>query len=217
MSGRITTVSISRSGQLGLCCTVEPNCSGLSARLASASITRGRAFDTCEPSCVPGQLGLSLFLWSTACWGRGVRGSTEALLSGRRGQGHVAASKPTSIGRRGPELRNTWHHRSSPLGETESGAMGYVAAPEPTSTGRRDPKLRNMWQRRSSTQQGGEARSHVTRGSTGAHLSKEVRSEAAGHVVAPEPTSAGRCGLKQVWSEATAYVIARRYMFCSLS
>jgi hypothetical protein len=74
--------------------------------------------------------------------------------------------------------------------------MGHMAAPEPTSAGRRGPELRNTWQRQSSTQQGGEARGHVTRGSTGAHLSKEVRSDAAGHVAAPEPTSAGRCGLK---------------------
>jgi hypothetical protein len=52
--GRITTVAMSRSGQLGLCCTVELNCSGLSARLAGALVTRDRALDTCEPSCVPG-------------------------------------------------------------------------------------------------------------------------------------------------------------------
>jgi hypothetical protein len=31
LSGRITTVAISRSGQLGLRCTIEPNYSGLSA------------------------------------------------------------------------------------------------------------------------------------------------------------------------------------------
>jgi hypothetical protein len=37
--GRITTVAMSRSSQLGLRCTVEPNCD--------------RALDTCEPSCVP--------------------------------------------------------------------------------------------------------------------------------------------------------------------
>jgi hypothetical protein len=36
---------MSRSGQLGLRCTIEPNCSGLSAR--------DRALDTYEPSCVP--------------------------------------------------------------------------------------------------------------------------------------------------------------------
>jgi hypothetical protein len=43
---------MSRSGELGLCCTVEPNCSGMSARRAGASVTRNRALDTCEPSCV---------------------------------------------------------------------------------------------------------------------------------------------------------------------
>jgi hypothetical protein len=45
---------MSRSGQLGLRCTVEPNCSGMSARLAGTEKTRDRALDTCEPSCVPG-------------------------------------------------------------------------------------------------------------------------------------------------------------------
>jgi hypothetical protein len=54
MSGCITTVTMSRSGQLGLRCTAEPNCSGLSARLASASVTCDHALDTCELSCVPG-------------------------------------------------------------------------------------------------------------------------------------------------------------------
>jgi hypothetical protein len=53
LSGRITTVAMSMSGQLGLCCTIELNCSGLSTRLAGASITRDHALDTCEPSCVP--------------------------------------------------------------------------------------------------------------------------------------------------------------------
>jgi hypothetical protein len=71
-----------------------------------------------------------------------------------------------------------------------------VAASEPNSAGRQGPELRNAWRRRSSTQQGDEARGHGPRGSTGAHLSKEVRSEAAGHVAAPKPTSAGRCGPK---------------------
>jgi hypothetical protein len=39
LSGRITTVVMSRSGQLGLRCTVESNYSGISVRLADASIT----------------------------------------------------------------------------------------------------------------------------------------------------------------------------------
>jgi threonine dehydrogenase-like Zn-dependent dehydrogenase len=71
-----------------------------------------------------------------------------------------------------------------------------MAALEPTSTGRRGTELRNTWQRRSSIQQGGEARGHVLCGSTGAHLNKEVRSGAVGHVAAAEPTSTGRCDPK---------------------
>jgi hypothetical protein len=55
--------------------------------------------------------------------------------------------------------------------------MGHMAAPELPS-------------------QEGRARRHETCGGAGAHLSKEARSGAAGHVVVPEPTSAGRCGLK---------------------
>jgi hypothetical protein len=43
---------MSSSGQLGLRCTVEPSCSDLSARLAGASVTRDRALDTSELSCV---------------------------------------------------------------------------------------------------------------------------------------------------------------------
>jgi hypothetical protein len=44
---------MSKSGQLGLRCTIEPNCSSLSARLAGASVTHDHALDTYEPSCVP--------------------------------------------------------------------------------------------------------------------------------------------------------------------
>jgi hypothetical protein len=54
LSGRITTIALSRSGQLGLRCSVEPNYSGLSTCLVGALVTRDRALDTCEPSCVPG-------------------------------------------------------------------------------------------------------------------------------------------------------------------
>jgi hypothetical protein len=44
LTGRITTVVMSRSRQLGMRCTVEPNCSGMSARLTGASVIRDRAF-----------------------------------------------------------------------------------------------------------------------------------------------------------------------------
>jgi hypothetical protein len=53
LSGYIATVATSRSGQLGLRYTVEPNYSGMSARLVVASVTHDRALDTCEPSYVP--------------------------------------------------------------------------------------------------------------------------------------------------------------------
>jgi hypothetical protein len=70
LSGRITSVAMSRSDQLGLCCTVEPNYSGISARLTSASITHNRALDTCEPSCVPETASpLFIHVVHTARWG----------------------------------------------------------------------------------------------------------------------------------------------------
>jgi hypothetical protein len=58
-------------------------------------------------------------------------------------------------------------------------------------------------------QQGSEVRGHGPRGSTGAHLSKEVRSGVAGHVAPPEPTSAGRCGpkLQLVWQHVDARTV----------
>jgi hypothetical protein len=80
--------------------------------------------------------------------------------------GHVAALEPTSVARRGPELKNAWRRQSStqhgdearghgPHGsiganlckEVRSGATGHVAAPKPTSTGRCGLKLQLTWQR----------------------------------------------------------------------
>jgi hypothetical protein len=97
--------------------------------------------------------------------------------------------------------------------------------------------------------QGGRAQSHETRGSTGAHLGKEVRSGAEERVVTLELNSARRRGsgpratwehrsspqqggavqghgtsggsgahlCREVWSEATAYVVACGCMSYSLS
>jgi hypothetical protein len=53
LSSRITTIAMSRSGQLGRRCTVELNCSDLSARLAGALVTHECSLEICEPSCVP--------------------------------------------------------------------------------------------------------------------------------------------------------------------
>jgi hypothetical protein len=101
LSGRITTVAMSRSGQLGLRCTVEPNCSGISARLAGASVTRNRALDTCEPSCVPGA-AKPFFI--------------PVVHSPLGAVGYVAAPELSS---RGGETGATWQRRSPPRQEGE--------------------------------------------------------------------------------------------------
>jgi hypothetical protein len=58
-----------------------------------------------------------------------------------------------------------------------------------------------MWQRRSPPQQGGRVQGHMTCGGAEAHTSREAGSGAVGHVVAPEPTVAGRQGpgLQDTW------------------
>jgi hypothetical protein len=96
LSGRITTVAMSRSDQLGLRCTVEPNCSRLSTRLAGASVTRDRALDTCEPSCVP-EAARPFFI--------------PVVHNPLGAMGYVAAPDPSS---RGGEDRATWQRRSPP-------------------------------------------------------------------------------------------------------
>jgi hypothetical protein len=101
--------------------------------------------------------------------------------------GHMAALKLPSQESRGPS-RETRGSTEAPL------------------SGRQSPEPWDTWQHRSSPRQGGKDRSRGTRGSVRAHLSKEARSEAAGHVVASEPTSAGRCGpkLQLMWQRVDA-------------
>jgi hypothetical protein len=77
--------------------------------------------------------------------------------------------------------------------ETRSGVVGHMAASELTSARRRGSELRNMWRRRSSPQQVEEVRGRGTCDGSGAHLCREV------------------------WSEATAYVTARGCTPYSLS
>jgi hypothetical protein len=48
LSGCIMTIAMSRSGQLGLRCTIEPIYIDMSARLAGASVTHRHALDTGE-------------------------------------------------------------------------------------------------------------------------------------------------------------------------
>jgi hypothetical protein len=52
--------------------------------------------------------------------------------------------------------------------------------------------LSHTWLRQSAPQRGVEVRSRGTRGNTGALLGREVRSEATGHMAAPEPSSTKR-------------------------
>jgi hypothetical protein len=104
------------------------------------------------------------------------------------------------------EPRDTWQHRSPPeqgggvqcygtrgsagnlpSREVESKAAGHVAALKPSRAGRRGPVPWDTWQRRSPYEQGGRIQSRGTHGSTGALLSREAGSGAAGHMAAPEP------------------------------
>jgi hypothetical protein len=87
---------MSRSGQLGLRCTIEPSCSDLSARLVDASVTRDRALDTCEPSCVPGA-ARHFFI--------------PVVHSPLGAVGYVAAPELSS---RGGEAGATWQRQSPP-------------------------------------------------------------------------------------------------------
>jgi hypothetical protein len=96
LSGCITTVAISRSGQLSLYCTIEPNCSDMSTRLAGTSVTCYRALDTCEHNCVP----------------RAARPFFIPLVHNPLGAvGYVVAPNLSS---QGGDAGATWHHRSPP-------------------------------------------------------------------------------------------------------
>jgi hypothetical protein len=70
-------------------------------------------------------------------------------------------------------MPRTAKHFFIPGVHSPPGAVGHVAVPELPS-------------------QEGRALRRGTRDSTGAHLSKEARFRAAGHVVVPDPISAGR-------------------------
>jgi hypothetical protein len=111
---------------------------------------------------------------------------------------HVVHSPPMAVG----------HVIAPELPSQGGGARshGHVVAPELTSARMRGPGPRDTWQHQSSPRQGGEVRGRGTCGSTRARLAKEVRSRAAGHVVAPEPTSVGRCGpkLQLAWQRMDA-------------
>jgi hypothetical protein len=155
LSGCITTVAMSRSGQLDLRYTVELNYSGMSARLASASITCGHALDTCESSCVLGAASAFFILvihnplrsWGT--WQHrssplgearpGPHGSAGAHLDREarsRAEEHVATPELSSWGGRVRSYRTRDSAGAHLDREARSGAGKYVAAPELNSTKR---------------------------------------------------------------------------------
>jgi hypothetical protein len=106
----------------------------------------------------------------------------------------VAAPEPTSTGRRGPELSSRGGRARShgTRGSVEAhlsrkarfGAEECVAALKLNSTRRRGPGPRATWEHRSSPQRRGEVRGRGTRGGSGAHLCREVWSEATACVAA---------------------------------
>jgi hypothetical protein len=165
-----------------------------------------------SPAACLGQLGPSLFLWSTTCWGPwgtwqhrsshlgearpGPRGNAGAHLDREARSGaeeHVAAPKLSSRGGRA-RSHGTRGSAGAHLGrEARSGVEERVAAPELNSARRRGPGPWATWQHRSSPQQGDEVRGRGTHGGSGAHLCREV------------------------WSEATACVTVRGCTSCSLS
>jgi hypothetical protein len=155
LSSRITTVSMSRSDQLGLCCTIEPNYSSMSTRLAGTSVTRDCALDTSEPSCVPGA-ARSFFilvvhnpLGAVGTWQHrssplgevrpGPRGSAGAHLGREARSGaeeHMAALELSSQGGRARSHGTRGSARAHLDGETRPRAEEHVAALELNSVRR---------------------------------------------------------------------------------
>jgi hypothetical protein len=141
LSGRITIVAISKSGQLDMCCTVELNCSGMSARLAGGSVTRDHTLDTCEPSYVHGT-ARSFFIPVVHIPLGAVGYVTAPELSSRRGEADV-----------------TWQCRSPPRQGGEVRSCGPRDSAGALLTGRQSPEPWDIWQLRSPSRQGGEVQS----------------------------------------------------------
>jgi hypothetical protein len=136
----------------------------MSARLASASVTRDRALDTCEPAAYLGQLDPSLFMWSTTylrSWGTWQHRSSS-LGEARPGPHHSAGAHLGWEARSEAEEHmvaldlssqggRVWSHEThgstgAHLGrEARSGAEECVTALELNSARRRDPGPRATW------------------------------------------------------------------------
>jgi hypothetical protein len=93
---------MSRSSQIGRRWTIEPNCSGLSARLACASIMCERALETCESSCVP-RAARTFFIpvvhSPSGSWGMWQHQSSPLEEAEPGAEGHVIVPELTLSGR----------------------------------------------------------------------------------------------------------------------
>jgi hypothetical protein len=159
---------MSSSGQMSLCCTIELNCSGMSARLAGASVTRDCTLEICEPSYVPGAAKPFLFLQSTARWGPwgtwqyrssplrearlGPRASTGAHLGREVRSGAEEHAIASELSSREGRVRShvTCGSAGAHLGgEVRSGGEKHVVVPELNSARRRGSGPQDTWQHQS--------------------------------------------------------------------
>jgi hypothetical protein len=89
---------------LGLCYTIEPNCSGLFTHLADTSVTCDRALNTCEPSYVP--VAVRSFFIPVVHRPLGAVGYVAALELSSRGGEAGATWQRRSPPRQGGEVRS---------------------------------------------------------------------------------------------------------------
>jgi hypothetical protein len=176
LSDRITTVAMSRSGQVGLRCTVEPNCSGMSARLVGASVTRDGALNTCEPSCMPGAARpffIPMVHNPLGPWGTWQHRSS-----------HLGEARPGPCGSTGAHLGR----------EARSGAEEYVAVSELSSEGGRaqNHQTRGSVEAHLDRKARSKAEEYVTVPELNSARSRGPGPQATGHVAASELTSARR-------------------------
>jgi hypothetical protein len=108
-----------RSGQLGLRCTVKPNCSSMFACLTGASVTCDCALDTSDPTCVP-EAAMSFFI-----------PVVHSLLGAVGTWQH--RNSPLEEARSGPRDSARAHLDKEVMSEFEE----HVAAPELSSQGGR--------------------------------------------------------------------------------
>jgi hypothetical protein len=117
----------------------------------------------------------------------GPCGSAGAHLSREVRSGaeeHVAAPELSSRGGKARSHGTRGSAGAHPDTEARSGAEERVAPPELNSARRRGSGPQATWEHRSPPQQGGEVRGRGTRGGSRAHLCREVWSEATAYVVA---------------------------------